>query len=32
MKNRDVIDALRNIDFDLIEDAGRVTRKTSVRR
>ncbi|MBQ7398122.1 MAG: hypothetical protein IJW09_04775, partial [Clostridia bacterium] len=32
MKNRDVIDALNNIDFDLIEDAGRVTRKTSVRR
>ena len=32
MKNRDVIDALGNIDFDLIEDAGRVTRKTSMRR
>lgn len=32
MKNRDVIDALNNIDFDLIEDAGRVTRKMSMRR
>ena len=32
MKNRDVIDALSNIDFDLIEDAGRVTRKMSMRR
>ena len=32
MKNRDMIDALNDIDFDLIEDAGRVTRKTSMRR
>lgn len=32
MKNRDVVDALNNIDFDLIEDAGRVTRKMSMRR
>lgn len=32
MKNRDVIDALSNIDFDMIEDAGRVTRKMSMRR
>lgn len=32
MKNRDVIDALSNIDFDLIEDAGRVTRKMSMRQ
>ncbi len=32
MKKRDIIDALNDIDFDMIEDAGRVTRKTSIRR
>ena len=32
MKNRDIMDAMNGIDFDMIEDAGRVTRKTSLRR
>lgn len=32
MKNRDIMNAMNGIDFDMIEDAGRVTRKTSVRR
>ena len=32
MKNRDIIDAMNGIDFDMIEDAGRVTRKISRRR
>ena len=32
MKNRDIIEALNGIDFDMIEDAGRVTRKASMRR
>ena len=32
MKNRDIMDAMNGIDFDMIEDASRVTRKTSLRR
>lgn len=32
MKNNDIMAALNDVDFDMIEDAGRVTRKTSVRR
>jgi hypothetical protein len=32
MKNRDIMDAMNGIDFDMIEDAGRVTRKASMRR
>ena len=32
MKNRDILNAMGDIDFDMIEDAGRVTRKTSLRR
>ena len=32
MKNRDILNAMGDIDFDMIEDAGRVTRKTSMRR
>ena len=32
MKNNDIMTALTDVDFDMIEDAGRVTRKSSIRR
>ena len=32
MKNRDIMNAMGDVDFDLVEDAGRVTRKASLRR
>ena len=32
MKHRDIMNAMGDIDFDLVEDAGRVTRKASIRR
>lgn len=32
MKNCDILHALNDVDFDMIEDAGRVTRKSSIRR
>jgi hypothetical protein len=32
MKHRDIMNAMGDVDFDLVEDAGRVTRKTSIRR
>ncbi|MBE6620668.1 MAG: hypothetical protein E7625_04830 [Ruminococcaceae bacterium] len=32
MKHRDILNAMGDIDFDLVEDAGRVTRKASIRR
>ena len=32
MKSNDIMTALNDVEFDMIEDAGRVTRKTSIRR